>query len=55
MQIGVEKCSWGLSLFVLFELFKDRWIKWIGSWGLSLFVLFELECQFACLIVVLED
>ena len=33
--------SWGLSLFVLFEL--GVWvIKGVyGSWGLSLFVLFE--------------
>ena len=34
-------CSWGLSLFVLFE---PRFIgqqKRLCSWGLSLFVLFE--------------
>ena len=33
--------SWGLSLFVLFEL-RRYTKKWeISSWGLSLFVLFE--------------
>ena len=34
-------CSWGLSLFVLFEPYdKLKWVA-LGSWGLSLFVLFE--------------
>ena len=36
------ECSWGLSLFVLFELYDDYTIKINSSWGLSLFVLFEL-------------
>ena len=35
-------CSWGLSLFVLFEQKKERIISKTRSWGLSLFVLFEL-------------
>ena len=35
--------SWGLSLFVLFELTNGKGISSIGSWGLSLFVLFEHE------------
>ena len=34
-------CSWGLSLFVLFEHMINASIGAIGSWGLSLFVLFE--------------
>ena len=33
--------SWGLSLFVLFELSIANTENDKGSWGLSLFVLFE--------------
>ena len=33
--------SWGLSLFVLFELYDDVEKRKACSWGLSLFVLFE--------------
>ena len=39
MQVIV--CSWGLSLFVLFEQVGQHNIKSPRSWGLSLFVLFE--------------
>ena len=38
-------CSWGLSLFVLFELENAKGKLASGSWGLSLFVLFELTWQ----------
>ena len=34
-------CSWGLSLFVLFEPADSDTTETKGSWGLSLFVLFE--------------
>ena len=36
-----QVCSWGLSLFVLFEQAVRDQREEIGSWGLSLFVLFE--------------
>ena len=47
--------SWGLSLFVLFEL--AWWCLEIfhSSWGLSLFVLFELEKKDLIAEQVLED
>ena len=50
-----QSCSWGLSLFVLFE--PDRQTEQChgGSWGLSLFVLFELCRVIACDNIVLED
>ena len=35
--------SWGLSLFVLFELVVFMFLSAFSSWGLSLFVLFELN------------
>ena len=35
--------SWGLSLFVLFELIPSSNVLSLGSWGLSLFVLFEQQ------------
>ena len=34
-------CSWGLSLFVLFERIYGALGGDYSSWGLSLFVLFE--------------
>ena len=37
----VKRCSWGLSLFVLFERIISQDNQDISSWGLSLFVLFE--------------
>ena len=37
-----DECSWGLSLFVLFELCTLYFEGVYCSWGLSLFVLFEL-------------
>ena len=47
--INVNPCSWGLSLFVLFEPLEKVYSKFIGSWGLSLFVLFEpLKMICAC-------
>ena len=33
--------SWGLNLFVLFELKDQSLLFWERSWGLNLFVLFE--------------
>ena len=38
-------CSWGLSLFVLFELKGKSKDRYDSSWGLSLFVLFELKAD----------
>ena len=48
-------CSWGLSLFVLFEQLKVSYRKLKGSWGLSLFVLFEPSKSNKKGLVVLED
>ena len=48
-------CSWGLSLFVLFEPFFNIIIKCIGSWGLSLFGLFERPRPSTTRNKVLED
>ena len=43
MRYNPAKCSgsWGLSLFVLFELTTNNENYFASSWGLSLFVLFE--------------
>ena len=48
-------CSWGLSLFVLFEPEPKYLEDYQGSWGLSLFVLFEQEGVEAQSMTVLED
>ena len=48
-------CSWGLSLFVLFERISDGTLKFESSWGLGLFVLFELTAIDAIFSKVLED
>ena len=40
-----ELGSWGLSLFVLFELKSLSTFISNGSWGLSLFVLFEHKAE----------
>ena len=42
-EIYNSLCSWGLSLFVLFERTGCWKGEWTSSWGLSLFVLFELS------------
>ena len=41
-------CSWGLNLFVLFELALVVKCFTAGSWGLNLFVLFELLRFLSC-------
>ena len=48
-------CSWGLNLFVLFELFGGLRIMAHRSWGLNLFVLFEHNHSYIRLSRVLED
>ena len=48
-------CSWGLSLFVLFEHVVDENNYKQGSWGLSLFVLFEPKKKKKMKKEVLED
>ena len=47
--------SWGLSLFVLFELSIANTENDKGSWGLSLFVLFEQNMVLVLAWYVLED
>ena len=47
--------SWGLSLFVLFELNIYAFGVIVCSWGLSLFVLFELSAIIFTIREVLED
>ena len=47
--------SWGLSLFVLFELAIASGRAYVRSWGLSLFVLFEQKDIIRTYLNVLED
>ena len=47
--------SWGLNLFVLFELLQQISVDWSRSWGLNLFVLFERKAKKWISFTVLED
>ena len=51
---NLNKGSWGLSLFVLFELGIQTLAEVLRSWGLSLFVLFERNIGGAVGSLVLE-